>query len=39
MSLDEFVTLIDSLSIYNENFGAKQVSSQFSLAQMTQVDE
>lgn len=35
MSMDEFTTLIDSLGIYNDSFGAKQVSSQFTMAMMT----
>lgn len=39
MSLDEFGSLIDRMGVYNENFGAKQVATQFSLAMMTQIDE
>ena len=39
MSLTEFTELIVNSDCLSDNFGAKQIGSQFNLAMMTQVDE
>ena len=39
MSLSEFSEMIVDSQVLSDNFGAKQIASQFNLAMMTQVDE
>ena len=39
MSLSEFTDLITDVNVYNDDFGQKQVASQFNLAMMTQLEE